>query len=287
MELDIRYLAEYVYDEPVSQNVNELRVLPAASRTQRCMASVLHVSPAARQAGHVDRFGTRTVRFGVFEPHQRLTIDARARVNTAPPDPVRTGGWSGLRAGGYLVAATEFLVVTEVVPPHPVVRELCTATGSASTPLEAVRVIGELIRDRFDYRPGATVVSSSLNDLLSSRAGVCQDFVHLALVVLRSQGVAARYVSGYLYTKAAETVGVQTHAWLEALLPSAGDGPPRWVGADPTNRSLAGEAHVKIGHGRSYRDVPPIRGVYRGSADAKVRVRATLGRRDLAVRPAP
>jgi transglutaminase-like putative cysteine protease len=122
--------------------------------------------------------------------------------------------------------------------------------------------------------------------VLEGRAGVCQDFVHLGLNLLRRHGIAARYVSGYFYTTGnggdpadseAESVEVDTHAWIDALLP-ADDGEPAWVSIDPTNRGLAGERHVKIGHGRHYADVPPIKGVYRGVANAKLEASVTMTR---------
>jgi transglutaminase-like putative cysteine protease len=119
--------------------------------------------------------------------------------------------------------------------------------------------------------------------VLDVGAGVCQDFVHVGLAVLRELGIAARYVSGYLFAlgpddpESAESVEVDTHAWLEALLP-AGDDAPVWVGADPTNKHLAAETHVKIGHGRQYSDVPPIKGVYRGEASSELSARVTMTR---------
>ena len=119
------------------------------------------------------------------------------------------------------------------------------------------------------YRPGVTFVGSTVDDLLEGGAGVCQDFVHLSLILLRRHGIAARYVSGYLFAApedgGTDSVEVDTHAWIEALVPSENGGGLAWVGADPTNRRLAGEEHVKIGHGRFYGDVPPIKGVYRGA----------------------
>ncbi len=145
-----------------------------------------------------------------------------------------------------------------------------------------MRLLSELIPDRFAYRQGATYVDSDIADLLEAGAGVCQDFVHLGLCLLRHHGIAARYVSGYLFAGGSddghESIEVDTHAWLEALLPVAGDGEPAWVGADPTNRVLAGETHVKIGHGRHYSDVPPIKGVYRGAATAKLDASVTMTR---------
>jgi transglutaminase-like putative cysteine protease len=137
----------------------------------------------------------------------------------------------------------------------------------ADTPRESVELLTELIPAEFEYRAGVTYVGSTVGDLLAAGAGVCQDFVHLALILLRRRGIAARYVSGYLFVAPAEgsdSVEVDTHAWLEALLPA--DGAPVWVGFDPTNSSRAGERHVKIGHGRHYPDVPPIKGVFRGGS---------------------
>jgi transglutaminase-like putative cysteine protease len=176
------------------------------------------------------------------------------------------------------------LLQTDDAPDHPALAQLLAATGAASTPLATLLLVSELIADRFEYRRGATYVDSRLADLLEAGAGVCQDFVHLGLCLLRHHGIAARYVSGYLFAAPGdhdESIEVDTHAWLEALLPvgrGESEGEPVWVGADPTNRVLAGETHVKIGHGRHYSDVPPIKGVYRGGASAQLEARVTMTR---------
>jgi transglutaminase-like putative cysteine protease len=124
-----------------------------------------------------------------------------------------------------------------------------------------------------------TYVGSTVDHLLEAGAGVCQDFVHLSLLLLRDAGIGARYVSGYLYAAppggGKESAEVATHAWIEALIPVAA-GDYVWVGADPTNRKLVGADHVKIGHGRGYSDLPPIRGVYRGSAASRVDARVLM-----------
>ncbi len=162
--------------------------------------------------------------------------------------------------------------------------ELLATTRAAASPLSMLSLIAELIPDRFEYRQGATYVDSTVHDLLDGGAGVCQDFVHLGLCLLRHHGIAARYVSGYLFAlgtdDAQESVEVDTHAWLEALLPVPGGGEPVWVGADPTNRGIAGEDHVKIGHGRHYPDVPPTKGVYRGTATSTLDASVTMTRLD-------
>ncbi len=153
------------------------------------------------------------------------------------------------------------------------------------SPLETLRTLCELIPDRFEYRPGATYVGSSVRDLLAAGAGVCQDFVHLSLLLLRRRGIAARYVSGYLWAApedhGTDSLEVDTHAWLEALLPGTdGHGEPVWVSADPTNRRLTGETHVKIGHGRFYSDVPPVKGLYMGGAASALDAAVKMSRLD-------
>jgi transglutaminase-like putative cysteine protease len=136
-----------------------------------------------------------------------------------------------------------------------------------------------------------TYVGSTVEDLLEGGAGVCQDFAHLSLALLRDLGIAARYVSGYFYATSGDQVDaasaeVQTHAWIEALLPAEGGGEPRWSGADPTNRRLAGPEHVKIGHGRRYGDIPPIKGVFRGVAGSHMESSVRMTRADAGGVPA-
>ncbi len=285
MNFAIRYLTEYEYDSDVVDNLNALRVKPLGNGRQRCDEFGVRLTPEVRLHRHTDYFGTEVVEFEVSRPHRQLTIDVRARVSTkASPEPPRAT-WDALADPNYRESGGEFLLQTTETPDHPALAELHNATRAASSPLAALTLISELIPDRFEYRQGATYVDSTIADLLEAGAGVCQDFVHLGLSLLRHHGIAARYVSGYLFAAGAddgqESVEVDTHAWLEALLPVGGRGQnldPVWVGADPTNRVLAGETHVKIGHGRHYADVPPIKGVYRGSASAKLAASVTMTR---------
>jgi transglutaminase-like putative cysteine protease len=244
----------------------------------------VRVDPEARLQRHLDYFGTEVIEFGVPQPHDHLSIDVRARVVTAEPPEPPAAHWDALAGAAYEAAGGEFLLATGDEPENGALDELFEASR-ATSPLATVRLLSELIPDRFEYRQGATYVGSTIDDLLAAGAGVCQDFVHLGLVLLRRHGIAARYVSGYLWAAPEDdgddSVEVETHAWLEALLPAGGQrGEPVWVGADPTNRRLAGETHVKIGHGRRYSDVPPIKGVYRGTATAELDAAVTMTRLD-------
>jgi transglutaminase-like putative cysteine protease len=256
-------------------------VKPATTPTQRVDDFVVRVDPESRLHQHHDYFGTTVIEFGISRPHDHLSIDVRARVKTTAPEDPPESAWAPLEEAGYRVAAGEFLLADG--EPDVIALDELVGLSRAESPLATVRRLVELIPDRFEYRPGVTFVGSTVADLLETGAGVCQDFAHLALLLLRRHGIAARYVSGYLWAppdgdQDAESAEVDTHAWIEALLPA--DGEPIWVPADPTNRTLGGETHVKIGHGRHYADVPPIKGVFRGSAGADLSASVKMTRTD-------
>lgn len=283
MNFAIRYLSDYRYDAPVTESMNAIRVRPVESATQRVEEFSVRVNPDVRLSERVDYFGTHVHEFEVVRAHDRLVIDARARVSTTvggePPNPP----WSALGTPAYVARGGEFLISPE---------EDRTALGldalvdrvRADTPLAAVVRMCEVIPDRFEYRRGVTFVNSTVADVLSVSAGVCQDFVHLGLAILRALGIASRYCSGYLFVPGSEADGasteVETHAWLEALIPGGEDRAATWVGLDPTNRGYAGARHVKIGHGRNYDDVPPVKGIFRGPAGGVFNASVTMTRLD-------
>jgi transglutaminase-like putative cysteine protease len=284
VRLGIRYLMDYRYESPVEDNLNALRISPATNANQRCHDFSLRVEPPARMNRHRDYFGTEVIELAVATAHDHLTIEAEARVSTSEPPAFEACGWSALAADSYREAGAEFLLDGgNVTSQHPF-EELLASTR-AESPLATLERLVEVIPDRFEYQPGSTYVGSTVDDLLTGGAGVCQDFVHLSLMLLRRHGIAARYVSGYLFAApegdGAESVEVATHAWVEAFLPAPEEGgEPVWVGADPTNRRLTGEQHAKIGHGRHYGDLPPIKGVYRGAARSSSEAKVTITRLD-------
>jgi transglutaminase-like putative cysteine protease len=283
MRFALSYQTEYRYSEPVFDQHNVLRVKPASGPLQRVRGFRINVEPSARTRTHRDYFGTEVIDFNIAAEHDRLAVTAEAEVTTEPPPPPPAGGWERARGEAYTNAGGEFLLSSGDEPANGALGRLIEdARGDG--PRATLEAVCELIPERFDYSPGATFVGSTVDDLLAGGAGVCQDFVHLSLILLRRHGIAARYVSGYLFAApedgGTDSVEVDTHAWVEALLPDEGDGSPSWVGADPTNRRLAGETHVKIGHGRHYGDVPPIKGVYRGAAEAEHDVSVRMTRLD-------
>jgi transglutaminase-like putative cysteine protease len=281
MNFAIRYLTEYRYSGPITDNLNALRVKPATLATQSVEDFVVRVDPESRLNQHLDYFGTTVIEFGISRPHEHLSIDVRARVRTIAPEVPPETGWSAIEDRAYNAAAGEFLLLDGSEPDELTIDELVGLTRARS-PLATAQRLVEAIPDRFEYRAGVTYVGSTAGDLLAAGAGVCQDFAHLALLLLRRHGIGARYVSGYLWAPSngdEPSAEVETHAWVEALLP--GPAGLTWVALDPTNRSLGGETHVKIGHGRHYADVPPIKGVYRGVADSELTASVRMTRSDV------
>jgi transglutaminase-like putative cysteine protease len=290
MRFAIHYLTEYRYEEPVTDNLNVLRVTPAATPTQEVEDFRVQVDPEARLHRHTDYFGTQVVEFGITRPHEHLTIDVRARVATTEPPELPGGGWAALDAPAYRSAGAEYLLPAAIDRRWDDALAGLRAAVRGDTPAETLRALCDVIPERFEYRPGVTYVGSTVEDLLEGGAGVCQDFAHLSLSLLRDLGIAARYVSGYFYPPAldeadAASAEVQTHAWVEALLPGE-LGEPRWAGGDPTNRRLAGAEHVKIGHGRRYHDIPPVKGVFRGASGSKMESSVRMTRADASGVPA-
>jgi transglutaminase-like putative cysteine protease len=279
LRFDIRYEAEYRYPEPVTDSLNTLRVQPTVTPFQAVESFDLEVDPDARVQKRRDYFGTDVLEFEIGDAHDRLSMVAHASVLTEEAPNPPTGPWEALGEKRYRQQAGEFLLAdADQLAPEDALAELLDAV-KADSPLETALKITEVIPDRFEYDQGSTFVGSTVADLIAGGAGVCQDFVHLGLILLRRNGIGARYVSGYLFAAppdgGRDSVEVQTHAWVEALLPPE-SGELRWVGFDPTNRGFAGETHVKIGHGRKYQDVPPIRGVYRGPAAEELHVGVSM-----------
>ena len=137
-------------------------------------------------------------------------------------------------------------------------------------PFDSVLRLSDVLHDTFQYVPGSTTVVSPIEDILESYQGVCQDYAHVMITIARGWGVPARYVSGYLYVKSRDhdaDPGAASHAWVECLLPGLG-----WIGFDPTNRCMVDDRHIRVGVGRDYQDVAPIRGIFMGGGIAELSV---------------
>jgi transglutaminase-like putative cysteine protease len=283
------HATEFRYDGPVSESYNEVRLRPIHDETQSCLSFRLLTNPASRGTSYRDSFGNWVHQFNILPKHQSLKIEAESVVlaHDAPVPPAHGMKLSELDSHREELeeAHLDFVVPTAYVPHVAKLDELITGASQScdGTISGFVQAASDLIHQRFEYVKGATHVNSSIEHSLSLGAGVCQDFAHLLLGVVRKRGLPARYVSGYLVPESASAPdaklqevigGYASHAWAEVYLPDSG-----WVGLDPTLGLPLGLQHVRVAYGRDYGDVAPVRGVYKGHAGQRLSV-------DVRVRPA-
>jgi len=268
----------FSYDEPATASYNEARMLPYSGGEQFVLQAGLDIRPGAAQHSYLDYWGTRVSTFEVLTPHRELSVTATSLVEVRPALPLRSElGWSELAVASTAeVGLVEASTLSAATAPPPEVAALAAeivAEGApvGDTALEICRAVGSAM----EYVTGVTGVHSTAAEAWDERKGVCQDIAHVALGALRSAGIPARYVSGYLHPDADAAIGRtvigESHAWVEWF---AGD----WRGYDPTNLAEVGELHVLVGRGRDYGDVPPLRGVYAGPSASELFVTVEITR---------
>jgi transglutaminase-like putative cysteine protease len=262
--LRIKHMTGFHYAGEVTASYNEARMLPASSEGQLVLFSNLDILPISSQHSYVDYWGTRVSSFDILTPHKELALTATSLVEVRPREhPVHKLGWENLADAA--AAATEYVEQTaqtrRTAPPDDVAALAAEILARSDNPCDAALEICTKIGEAVEYMQGVTGVHTTAAEAWAVRKGVCQDIAHLALGALRSVGIPARYVSGYLHPKPnaeiGETVAGESHAWVEWFCGS-------WRGFDPTNLIDIGDRHVTVGHGRDYNDVAPLRGVYAG-----------------------
>jgi len=268
MRYNIRHITRFTYESAISESVMEVRMQPRSEGPQRCLHFALTTLPASRVMTYEDNDGNVVHHFDIPGSHALLTVTAEALVDcdAMRPLPYRLGpeGWSRLDAMTAAGVCWEYLAPSTFARATRKLEDLRTELGleRGNDPLVMLRrLMGEMYK-RFEYAPQSTRVDSPIDDALTERRGVCQDFAHIFIALVRPLGVPARYVSGYLFRDVSSTdrsIDGATHAWVEALLPDLG-----WVGFDPTNNLIAEDRHIRAAIGRDYFDVPPTRGIYKG-----------------------
>ena len=268
MRYSIRHVTRFDYESPITESVMEARMQPRTDNLQRCLQFVLLTTPSARVMIYRDHDNNVVHHFNIPGRHARLTVTAEALVECMAmrPLPHRLGpaAWSRLDAMASSGQWWEYLAPSPFATPTAALEALRDEIGleRGNDPLVALRrLMGEMYA-RFEYSPRSTRVDSPIDEALAARKGVCQDFAHIFLSLVRPLGIPARYVSGYLFQAAGNhdrSTDGATHAWVEVLLPDLG-----WIGLDPTNNLVADDRHVRVAIGRDYADVPPTRGVFKG-----------------------
>ena len=277
---DVRHTTNYAYSEPVPVCHNEVHLTPRSLPRQRVLASAIRVAPEPAQiTTHVDFFGNQVGRFTIEGPHERLAITATSRVEVEPARPwqdLPTLPWEQVRDRLATDRSAEAIRARHFAFESPHVRPSASLASWAAESFRPGRPWAEALVDlttrihrEFAYDPTATTTSTPVEEVFALKRGVCQDFAHLQIACLRSLGLAARYVSGYISnargvaaagTAPANDAGMvgadASHAWL-----SCWDGGDGWLDVDPTNDCVAGALHVTVGWGRDYADVSPVKGV--------------------------
>jgi transglutaminase-like putative cysteine protease len=276
--LRIRHETGFHYDGEVTASYNEARMLPVSADGQLVLYSNLEILPISSHHTYTDYWGTRVSSFEILTPHRELSLAATSLVEVRPQEHAEhLLGWESL--ADEIERATEYVEqlgqTRRTLPPDELVELAREALAKAGSPCETAHSIYKQIGNRIEYMPGSTSVYTTAREAWEKKKGVCQDITHLAIGALRSIGIPARYVSGYLHPKPdaaiGETIAGESHAWVEWF---CGD----WRGFDPTNLIDIGDRHVAVGRGRDYNDVPPLRGVYAGPYASKLFVTVEITR---------
>jgi transglutaminase-like putative cysteine protease len=264
----------------------EVRMQPRSDETQVCRHFQINTVPRARIRSYPDYLGNSVHTFDIPGRHVLLTITTDALVETSLlnqlPESLGDDAWHTIDQFAHQPEYWDYLQPSAFTGTTPLLRQLMDEfqLQRQGDPLQLVRTIKRQMYDTFAYAPDTTHVHSPIDDALRARKGVCQDFAHIMIALVRSLGIPCRYVSGYLYHRREDHDRSEedaSHAWVEVLLPQVG-----WVGLDPTNRLVVGERHIRVAIGRDYADVPPTRGVYKGTADNELDVSVRVSPSDLA-----
>jgi len=285
MRFHISHQTQYDYPFYASDSFAELRVCPQDGPGQKVLQRGLEISPQTLVEQYSDYFGNTVEFFSIPYRHQKLSVHAWADVETESlPMPTLALEVTTAEAlqiyKGQILDIFDFLQPSHYVPLGEVLKEIEEVFFRPSRTLgESLLELNSWIHGNFEYKQGVTDISTPLRQVIAQRKGVCQDFAHLMLGILRRSGIPARYVSGYIEAvdptkKKPNLVGAAaSHAWVEVLLPGL-----NWWGLDPTNHQVAGERHVRVAVGRDYRDVTPVRGTYLGAQHQKLQVIVSMKR---------
>lgn len=273
--LRVVHTTGYAYQSAVTASYNEARLTPRSNSRQNVILNRVETIPATRSYRYIDYWGTAVTAFDLHAPHTDLTVTSSSVVETEGPEPPVTEiGWHELESEAVIDRFDELLRPTDHTPASKKVTSVAKKIAKSLQPAEAVVAAAHWVRGELEYLPGTTSVHSSGLDALNEGRGVCQDFVHLSLMLLRAMGIPAHYVSGYLHPKSnavvGDTVDGRSHAWIQAWTGG-------WWSYDPTNETKISEQYVSVGAGRDYTDVPPLKGIYsgRGATDLDVVVEVT------------
>ena len=282
----IRHLTRYRYSQPVSESIMETRMHPRSDSQQHCLAFSLSVSPRCRVFTYRDHFGNNVHHFDIPGQHSQLVIVAESVIEQQPipevPAFLSFDAWQALDSMISSGAYWEMLLPSKFAAETPALNKLARRleVTRRDDPLQLVHELNQRLFEYFEYVPRSTRVDSPIDEAITNRRGVCQDFALTMIALLRLIRVPARYVSGCLYRGREghdRSAPDASHAWLDDLMPNLG-----WVGFDPTNNLVAHQRHIRAAVGRDYADVPPTHGVFRGKTSSDLYVAVHVEARETA-----
>lgn len=280
----IHHVTKYTYPEPVRDSANQVMLYPIKDANQEVQNQRLTITGEPFVEQYRDYYGNEAGSFMNIAPHTELKIDSRIAVITklielpADDKPIEQQ-WEHLNQVRWVVPFIDFLK-QENFAALPEVRQIADAGFYKSVSVYvAAQQLTQYVYDNFEYIKGVTTVETTLDEIWKLRAGVCQDFAHMLLVMLRLLNIPARYVSGYVCAKENNMRGDgATHAWVEAYIPFYG-----WLGLDPTNNCLVNDRHVRLAIGRNFSDCSPVKGTYKGTAKQTLEVGVSVSYEDTSV----
>ena len=258
----------YAYKAPVTASYNEARLTPRSDSRQNVIVNRVETAPATRTYRYVDYWGTAVTAFDLHAPHIELQVTSASVVETDKPEPPAANiAWADLESEAVADRFHEVLIPTSYTPTSRRIDRVARQVAKGCNPHESVQAAVDWVRSEIQYVPGTTGVHTSGLDALTEGQGVCQDFAHLSLILLRAMGIPARYVSGYLHPKSDAVIGEavqgESHAWIQAWTGS-------WWNYDPTNDTEINQQYISVGFGRSYADVTPLKGIYLGQGSSEL-----------------
>jgi transglutaminase-like putative cysteine protease len=264
---DIHHITKYTYDGPVRDSASQVLLFPIKDEYQELLKQELTITGDPVLDKYKDYYENEVGSFSNAEPHSSLVIDSNIEVITRPKPLPRDQAaadeqWKYLQQIRWEVQYIDFLKQEHFDRLQELLDNAGLDQAGSRTPLEASEQLRSYVFDNFQYIKGVTSVESTLDEVWDLKAGVCQDFAHILLVLLRQIHIPARYVSGYICPNQNGMRGEgATHAWIEAFIPMNG-----WVGFDPTNNCIVEDKHVRLAVGRNFSDCSPVKGTYKGTA---------------------